>query len=234
MSHWQEGAEPYASPNQNDRRDGLRPYLVVLHHTAMETAEAALERLADPGAEPTPVSVHYVIAEDGRLWQMVPEDRRAWHAGLGSWGGLDDVNSRSIGIELANPAPNPFAERQMARLEWLLPQILRRWSIPPEGVIGHSDMAPSRKADPGPKFDWRRLALQGLSIWPDPAASDDAPLSESLPRIGYPMEDPAAAFAAFRMRFRPWARGPEDASDRTAAANLARRFPARRGPVASC
>lgn len=233
MSLWQEGATPYASPNRNARRDGQVPHLVVLHHTAMETAEAALARLADPQAQPTPVSVHYVIAEDGRLWQMVPEAERAWHAGLGHWAGQDDINSRSIGIELANPAPNPFAEPQMARLERLLPQILARWAIPPEGVIAHSDMAPTRKADPGPKFDWRRLALQGLSIWPDRGAVDsDTPLAQSLARIGYPLVDPAAAFAAFRLRFRPWAQGPEQAEDRRIAADLARRYPARPGPGA--
>ena len=148
-----------SSPNFGPRRGGALPSLVVLHHTAMATAEAALERLVDPAAE---VSAHYLIAEDGRVWRLVPEEARAWHAGAGTWGGAADVNSRSIGIELANAGPlagfPPFPEPQMAALEELLDGILARWRIPPAGVIAHSDLAPGRKADPGPKFDWLRLA----------------------------------------------------------------------------
>jgi N-acetylmuramoyl-L-alanine amidase len=155
-----------SSPSFGPRRNGLRPQLVVLHHTAMLTAEAALERLCDPASE---VSAHYLVAEDGRVWRLVPEAERAWHAGEGSWGGTGDVNSRSIGIELANAGPlagfPPFPEPQMAALEALLDGIMARWSIPPAGVIAHSDMAPGRKADPGPKLDWRRLARGGRAVW---------------------------------------------------------------------
>ncbi|WP_010138574.1 N-acetylmuramoyl-L-alanine amidase [Oceanicola sp. S124] len=222
------GALWHPSPNHGDRRDGLRPGLVVLHHTAMQSAEAALERLCDATFE-APVSAHYLIAEDGRLWQLVDERARAWHAGAGSWGGRGDVNSRSIGIELANPAPNPYAEPQMARLEALLRGILARWRIPPEGVIAHSDMAPGRKTDPGPKFDWRRLARQGLSVWPDAQAAAEGDLAEDLARIGYPSDDMALALQAFRLRFRPWARGGESAADRIAARDIAARFAAGRG-----
>ena len=141
-----------SSPNFGPRRDGLRPELVVLHYTAMATAEAALDRLCDPASE---VSAHYLIAEDGRAFALVDEEQRAWHAGAGSWAGRGDVNSRSIGIELANAGPlaglPPFPEPQMAALERLLDGILARWSIAPAGVIAHSDMAPGRKADPGPE-----------------------------------------------------------------------------------
>ena len=172
-----------SSPNFGPRRDGLRPELVVLHHTAMLTAEAALERLCDPAAE---VSAHYLVAEDGRTWRLVPEAERAWHAGAGSWGGAGDVNSRSIGIELANAGPldglPPFPEPQMAALEALLDGIMARWSIPPAGVIAHSDMAPERKSDPGPKFDWRRLARGGRAVWPD----DDARRPPAGRRSGAP------------------------------------------------
>ncbi len=226
----QEGAQWHPSPNVGARRLAALPDMVVLHHTAMESAEAALQRLCEtePPAGLSPVSCHYLIAEDGRLWQLASEADRAWHAGAGQWGGVTDVNSRSIGIELANPAPNPFAEAQMARLEWLLPQILERWSIPPERVIGHSDMAPERKSDPGPKFDWRRLARQGLSIWPDDRAEEQGDAWADLRRIGYPEADREALLAAFRMRFRPGARGPLSREDRIAARDLARRFPARR------
>ncbi|MEP5672992.1 N-acetylmuramoyl-L-alanine amidase [Ascidiaceihabitans sp.] len=150
----------HPSPNCGPRRNGLRPSLVVVHYTAMASAEAAIERLCDPAAE---VSAHYVIGRRGEITQLVDEEMRAWHAGAGEWHGQDDVNSRSIGIELDNGGTYPFAEPQMASLEWLLPRILDRWGIGPEGVIGHSDMAPGRKFDPGAHFDWARLARQGLA-----------------------------------------------------------------------
>ncbi|QPM92085.1 N-acetylmuramoyl-L-alanine amidase [Pseudooceanicola algae] len=221
------------SPNVNDRRGAALPDIIVLHYTAMQSAEAALQRLCDPAppADLSPVSCHYLIGEDGRLWQLCPEARRAWHAGQGAWAGVGDVNSRSIGIELANRAETPFAEGQMAGLERLLPQIMARWSIPPERVIGHSDMAPLRKSDPGTKFDWRRLARQDLSVWPAPGGRDEGDLITDLRRFGYPVDDtpPKDLLAAFRQRFRPWASGPEAADDRIIARDLARRFPAAKG-----
>ena len=214
----------HPSPNFGPRRDGLRPYLIVLHYTAMETAEAALERLCDPAAE---VSAHYLIAGDGRIWQMVEEDQRAWHAGAGSWGGQDDINSRSMGIELDNAGDHPFAEPQMAALEALMPGVMARWSIPAQGVIAHSDMAPDRKSDPGPRFDWQRLARQGLAVWPD--ASDvvgQAGFAELSTRFGYPADVPEdACLKAFRDRFRPCATGPVSALDLAILENLAARFP---------
>lgn len=207
------------SPNHGDRR-GQRPELVVIHYTGMEDGASARARLCDPAAE---VSAHWLIHEAGLTEQLVAEDRRAWHAGAGSWQGREDVNSRSIGIELVNPGDRPFPEPQMAALERLLRAIMARWDIAPAGVIGHSDLAPGRKTDPGPRFDWQRLARQGLAIWPAIAAgnadSAEAPLADSLTRIGYP--EVPARLAAFRLRFRPWASGPEDAADRRIAFALA-------------
>lgn len=182
----------------------------------MSDAPSAHARLCDPHAE---VSAHWLIGEDGQTEPLVPEDRRAWHAGAGSWQGRADVNSRSIGIEIANPGDRPFAARQMDALTDLLRGVRSRWQIGPDSVIGHSDMAPGRKIDPGPRFDWQRLAREGLALWPDDGA--DRPLAESLDIIGYPDCDPEARLAAFRLRFSPWARGPETAQDRCRAAGAA-------------
>ncbi|MFD0857770.1 N-acetylmuramoyl-L-alanine amidase [Roseovarius aquimarinus] len=217
------GAIWHPSPNCGARRNGLRPDLLMIHFTQMASAEAALERLCDPGAE---VSAHYVIAEDGRLWQLVDEAARAWHAGRGSWRGAGDVNSRSIGIELANRGTHPYPEPQMRRLEDLARGIMARWSIPAEGVIAHSDIAPDRKDDPGPRFDWRRLALQGLAVWPEAGA--EAPL-EAFRRlagqVGYGEEfSDAQVLAALRLRWRPWARGPLEPADMAVLADIAARF----------
>jgi len=210
----------FPSPNFGPRREGAVPGLIVLHYTAMPSCAEARDRLCDPTAE---VSAHWLIAEDGTVEQLVDETLRAWHAGAGGWGGVTDVNSRSIGIELANAGDAPFPEPQMAALERLLNGIMTRWGIPPEAVIAHSDMAPERKRDPGPRFDWQRLALQGLSIWP--GAAEPVDFAGSLRRIGYPEAAPETLLAAFRLRFRPGAAGPEDDTDRALAADLAARFP---------
>ncbi|MCC5983909.1 MAG: N-acetylmuramoyl-L-alanine amidase [Rhodobacteraceae bacterium] len=204
MSRGCDAARWHPSPNFGPRRDGLRPDLVVLHYTGMSSAQAALERLCDPGAE---VSAHYLIGADGRLWQLVAEAQRAWHAGAGAWLGRVDVNSRSIGIELENPGDRPFPAPQMQRLEALLAGVLARWGIPPAGVIGHADMAPGRKHDPGPRFDWRRLARSGLALRPGAAPPGPWPaFAPTLDAIGYPPAPEAARLAAFRARFRPQAR----------------------------
>lgn len=208
----------HPSPNFGERRGAGRPDLVVLHYTAMPTCAEALARLCDPIAE---VSAHYLIDTDGTVLSLVDESARAWHAGAGDWGGAGDVNSRSIGIELANPGTHPFAAAQIAALERLLAGILDRHTLPPRAVIAHSDMAPDRKGDPGPRFDWRRLALQGLSIWPDPAIPGD--FTADLRAFGYPDAAPDTLLTAFRLRFRPWAQGPLDDTDRALAAGL-RRF----------
>ncbi len=214
----------HPSPNFGSRRGGLRPELVVLHFTAMRDAQAALQRLCDPAAQ---VSAHYLIGRDGTLWQLVDEAARAWHAGAGSWRGAADVNSRSIGIELDNPGTEPFAEPQMARLEAVLAAVLARWTIPPRGVIGHACMAPERKDDPGPRFDWARLARQGLALAPRAgvAVPENASFPQLLDRIGYPPADADKRLAAFRARFRPAAARANTAADdsdrRLAAAVLA-------------
>lgn len=189
----------------------------------MATAREALERLCDPAFE---VSAHYLVAEDGEVLALVPEALRAWHAGAGSWGGAGDVNSRSIGIELANRGTHPYAHPQMLALDRLLRDVLGRWPIRPQGVIGHSDMAPGRKADPGPRFDWRRLARAGLSVWPEGGEADPATFAASLAAFGYdPSLPPDLLLKAFRLRFRPWAEGPATPRDAGAALDLARRFP---------
>lgn len=187
----------------------------------MRSPEAALDRLCDPAFE---VSAHYLIAEDGRLWQMVREEDRAWHAGAGAWGRCRDVNSASIGIELANAATHPFPEPQMARLEALLRDVMARWSIPEQNILAHSDTAVGRKIDPGTRFDWQRLARQGLSIWPQHAEIGD--FLHDARRFGYdwPTGQEADLLAAFRLRFRPHASGPLDDEDRRLMHDLASRY----------
>lgn len=204
------------------RRAVAAPEVIVLHYTAMHSAQAALERLCDPDIE---VSAHYLIAEDGCVWSMVPEDMRAWHAGAGQWRNIQDVNSHSIGIELANCGDHPFSEPQMYALETLMQDVMARWGIAPIDVIGHSDMAPDRKIDPGPRFDWRRLARQGLSIWPDGVLGpeiDVAQFCTALHRFGYPECPFETLLNAMRLRFRPWGRGPLASEDMAIATALAR------------
>lgn len=228
------------SPNCGPRRGGAAPDLVILHYTNMPSAEAALERLCDPAAQ---VSAHYLIEPSGLVWRLVAEDQRAWHAGVSSWGKNPeiDINSRSIGIELAHPGHDeqggcgPFAEAQMAALERLLAGVLRRWRIAPGGVLAHSDVAPGRKIDPGEKFDWGRLARLGLarprpeivaesaqSAPPSGNALADA-FAAALRRVGYGDWPLPALEDAFRRRWRPAALGrPLEAADLLLAEALAR------------
>lgn len=216
------------SPNHGERRGTNAPDMIVLHYTGMADTAAARARLCDPAAE---VSAHWLVLEDGRTEALVPEDRRAWHAGAGSWCGRSDVNSHSIGVEIANPGDRPFAAAQMDSLERLLARILARWSIPPQRVIAHSDLAPDRKTDPGPRFDWRRLARGGLAFWADdPGSGDAGPLGKTLDALGYPPVAPEDRLHAFRLRHRPWGRGPECAADRRTAAALLALVSARKTP----
>lgn len=213
----------HPSDNFGPRRLGARPDLVVLHYTAMKSAEAARDWLCNPEAG---VSAHYVLGYDGTCWQLVTEEMRAWHAGLGAWGSVEEVNSRSIGIEIANTGDEPFPEAQMAALEVLLSGILARWSIPPERVIGHACMAPGRKIDPGPLFDWPRLVSKGLAVSAEPASPGD--FLEDAHRFGYrtgPEQQPAL-LKSFRDRFRAGAEGPLCDADRALMAGLAARWPA--------
>lgn len=191
-----------SSPNFGPRRNGLSPQFVVLHYTAMESAEAALDRLCDPEAE---VSAHYLIGKNGTCWQLVEEAARAWHAGQGSWQGLTDLNSRSIGIELDNRGAEPFPEPQMRVLETVLKGVLDRWSLPPEAVIAHSDLAPGRKTDPGTRFDWARLARQGLAARTPEPVTPHTDIPNALCEAGYADDvDDSARLAAFRLRHGAW------------------------------
>lgn len=197
-----------ASPNHDARPDERDPDLIVLHYTGMRSGQEAIERLCDPAAR---VSAHYCIKEDGTLWRLVPESRRAWHAGLSFWQGQSGVNDRSIGIELVNPGHEwgyrAFPEAQMAVLLELLAVLRVRWRIPRNGIVGHSDVAPLRKEDPGELFDWARLAAAGHGIWPGsvPAREpEEAAAKAALSRIGYGYleEDFPAVLRAFQRRYR--------------------------------
>jgi N-acetylmuramoyl-L-alanine amidase len=202
------------SPNHGPRAGGVD--MLVLHYTGMPSAAAALERLCSAEAR---VSAHYLIEEDGTLWRLVPEERRAWHAGRSWWRGRADVNDVSIGIELVNPGHEfgyrAFPEAQMAALEELCRGILARHTIPARNVVGHSDVAPLRKQDPGELFDWPRLARAGIGLWPEPTGGptppeDAARMQRLLAAIGYRVPQSGAldaetrvVVAAFQRHFRP-------------------------------
>ncbi|RWX78495.1 N-acetylmuramoyl-L-alanine amidase [Neorhizobium lilium] len=163
------GASVIPSPNHGDRLGGRRPDLILLHYTGMGTADQALAWLCN---EESQVSSHYFVYEDGRLLQLVPEERRAWHAGKSFWAGEDDINSCSIGIEIANaghPGGLPdFPEAQINAVAQLCRDCSERWSIAPERVLAHSDVAPVRKVDPGENFPWHNLYLDGVGHWIEP------------------------------------------------------------------
>jgi N-acetylmuramoyl-L-alanine amidase len=172
-------AEVVPSPNYGERKDGRQPDMILLHYTGMPDTNAALERLTSRLSQ---VSSHYLVFEDGRIAQLVQESRRAWHAGASVWAGDIDVNSCSIGIEIANPGhdygyPN-FPARQIAAVTALCRSILTRYNVAPERVLAHSDVAPGRKQDPGEKFPWRTLHDSGIGHWVKPA-----PITESGPLL---------------------------------------------------
>jgi N-acetylmuramoyl-L-alanine amidase len=219
----------HKSPNHGPRRSDVID-TVVLHYTVLDEVES-LNRLCDPEAE---VSAHYLIADDGRIFQLVAETERAWHAGVSYWAGARDVNSRSVGIELANDGQSPFADSQLQALVWLLPRIMGAHGIRPANVVGHSDVAPGRKSDPGPHFPWQSLARKGLAAFLSIDAKgpmpDDGParFHAAMVRAGY---DPDAQIAdllsALRLRFRPEALGDAlSLADVTLAETLARKLPA--------
>ena len=195
------------SPNWNERK--LPVSMVVLHYTGMQSADAALDRLCDPAAE---LSAHYMIDEDGTVIRLVDEDKRAWHAGRSYWRGVTDINSASVGIELVNPGHEfgyrPFSDAQMESLVPLLADIVRRHGISPANVIGHSDVAPARKTDPGELFDWDMLARYRLALArPRPRMrliyDNDGAFFLALERLGYDISDGPAAIRAFERRWRP-------------------------------
>ena len=163
----------HPSPNIGSRKGVTGPDILLLHYTGMHNCAKAIGWLANPQSK---VSCHYVIDVDGHITQMVAEAHRAWHAGAGSWQGHTDINSRSIGIEIHNPGHDQgypaFPAAQMAAVVALSQDIIVRWSMPPRHVLAHSDIAPSRKIDPGEKFDWAGLAAAGIGHWVQPCAID--------------------------------------------------------------
>ncbi len=190
------------SPNHDGRGDAAIDML-VLHYTGMASAEAALARLCDPAAK---VSAHYTIDEDGTLYAHVPESARAWHAGISFWAGTRNVNACSIGIELVNPGHEfgyrAFAPAQIAALTELCHGIVQRHAIPAHRILGHSDVAPARKDDPGELFPWSALAASGIGLWP--ANTQDKAAADALPRFGYDPEAPQdKTILAFQRHFRP-------------------------------
>lgn len=195
------------SPNFDER--ALPVSMVVLHYTGMQSAADALERMCDAKAK---VSAHYMIDEDGQVTALVPEDKRAWHAGKSYWRGITDVNSASVGIELVNPGHEwgyrPFPDAQMEALLPLLADIVDRHGISPTNVVGHSDVAPARKEDPGELFDWERLARLRLAL-PIPTPKmrlvydNPGAFYLALERFGYDISDGRAAVRAFQRRWRP-------------------------------
>jgi N-acetylmuramoyl-L-alanine amidase len=203
-----------ASPNHDARPEGGRIDMLLLHYTGMKTAAEAIDRLCDPAAK---VSAHYVIDEDGTVWRLVEESRRAWHAGASFWQGTENVNAVSIGIELVNPGHEwgyrAFPGAQMASLETLAKSLIERHPIPADRVVGHSDVAPLRKQDPGELFDWARLARAGVGLWPMEAAAppaDVAGAQSMLAAIGYRVpssrvldDETRDVLIAFQRRFRP-------------------------------
>jgi len=189
------------SPNF-DSREGHAVDMLILHYTGMKTAQEALGRMQSPEAK---VSAHYMVDEDGSLYRLVEEDRRAWHAGLSSWRGESNINQRSIGIEIQNPGHEfgyrPFPAAQMKMVAWLCRDILSRHEIPARNVVAHSDVAPKRKQDPGELFDWQTLAKLGIGAWPK-ETSGNAQV-EQLKDYGYDIADLPAAITAFQRHFRP-------------------------------
>ena len=209
------------SPNQNERK--LPVSLLVLHYTGMESGAAALDRMRNPDAQ---VSAHYMVEEDGRVFRMIEEDRRAWHAGVSEWMGITDVNSASIGIEIVNGGHDfglpEFPDVQINALISLCKRIIVDHNIQPQGVVGHSDIVPDRKDDPGEKFPWSGLAAAGIGLWPGEGNGDRrvlfspndrdrgiAILQRALAGIGYAVETDGvmsglmvAVIRAFQRRFR--------------------------------
>jgi N-acetylmuramoyl-L-alanine amidase len=192
-----EGIIAAPSPSFDERR----PNYVILHQTSDDSVEDALATLQDPERK---VSAHYLIGRDGSLYQLVGEDRRAWHAGVSYWGGNTDLNSGSIGIELDNNGAEPFAEAQITRLLQLLGELKERYKLPAANFLAHGDVAPGRKVDPSAQFPWARLAAAGFGLWChqppiDPPAVGNVELGLRI--LGYSVADPRAALAAFRRHF---------------------------------
>jgi len=195
---------PLAEWSPSDNYDVRLPRLIVIHGTEMASADAALAVLKSRNASGR-VSAHYLVTDQGRIVQLVEDSKRAWHAGAGRWRGMNDINSVSIGIELDNDGREPYPKAQIEALIALLSDLSRRYALQPSAVIGHSDMAPARKKDPGILFPWQRLAEAGFGVWyaddlPEPPADFDPVLA--LRAFGYDTRDLPAAVTAFKRRFR--------------------------------
>lgn len=195
---------PMAQWVPSENFDARRPVVIVLHFTQQGSVQESLDTLRSANSQGR-VSSHYLVGKDGDLYQLVADGERAWHAGGGSWGRITDLNSASIGIEIDNNGSAPYTEPQIATLIRLLDDLTTRLRIPKAQIIGHSDLAPTRKVDPGPHFPWQRLFEAGYGIWPqgplvDPPVGFDGWLA--MAAVGYPLADKAAALRAFRMRFR--------------------------------
>ena len=189
--------------------DARRPNFVIFHHTGNDGAEQALATLGDPLRK---VSSHYLIARDGRIYYLVDELARAWHAGESYWGGNRDLNSASIGIELDNNGDEPFVDAQIESLLALLADLRERYGIPAANFLGHGDVAPRRKTDPSRHFPWKRLAEHGFGLWCKPPYSPAPPGLDAttlLSVLGYDVWDPEAATAAFKRHFAPDDASPE-------------------------
>jgi N-acetylmuramoyl-L-alanine amidase len=194
------------SPNFEQRPTDAAVDMLVVHYTGMLSAADALARLCDAEAK---VSAHYLIDEDGAIHHLVAEHHRAWHAGVARWRGEANINDRSIGIELVNPGHEfgyrQFPDEQMAAFRELATDVVKRHPIAPRNVIGHSDVAPTRKTDPGEFFDWRGMAEAGIGLWPeqsDHLEQDPAQLENMLAAIGYDTSDFVAALRAFQRHYR--------------------------------
>lgn len=188
------------SPNFESRR----AVIIVLHATEQGGVRESLDTLRT-GNSGGPVSAHYLVGEDGRIYQLVADDQRAWHAGGGRWGTITDLNSASIGIELDNDGSEPFTEAQIASLLILLEDLCARLDIPRTQVIAHADLAPARKRDPGAHFPWARLATAGFGHWPRTPLVDPPPGFDpwnAMALLGYPLDDRAAAVRAFHRHYR--------------------------------
>ena len=195
---------PLAAWSRSTNHDARQAQVIVLHHTQMASFEEALRTLKSANHQGR-VSAHYLVAEDGRIVQLVDERARAWHAGVGRWGAITDLNDASIGIELDNDGAEPFAEAQVVALIRLLDDLCTRLAIPRTAVIAHADLAPTRKADPSVHFPWARLAAAGFGEWPRahaPPAPEGFDPVLALALLGYDIADLPAALAAFRRRFR--------------------------------
>lgn len=207
---------PLAEWSPSENFDERRPRLIVLHATEMNSAEAALRVLKTENSGGR-VSAHYLIAEDGRIFQLVSDSKRAWHAGGGRWRGINDLNSVSLGIELDNDGSEDFAPAQITALKKLLADLCERHAIPRDAIIAHGDMAPTRKRDPSARFPWQELWQAGFGVWyapalPEPPAGFDAVLA--LQAFGYDTRDLPAAVKAFTRRFRGEERDVLDDTDR--------------------